>query len=135
MSVVSPGSIYIHPLHSCLNSQMSTIYLADAASGGCSELALVVITATSIAHIFTSYSVEVNVKALRTLLTKTKDAHRETVEEILPSLPNSYKSGPEFKDLPKASFLLSTYDEHSAPPRQKSSNVRLQQFKFKVEKF
>ena len=70
-------------------------------------MAFAMMTATTVAHVFTSYSAEAKVKALRKLLTQTQDAHKESIDELLlGSLPKSHENNPEFKGLRTDSILL-----------------------------
>lgn len=65
-------------------------------------------TATSMVHAYiTSSSADARVKALRELLTRTKNAHKETIDDILPHLPEIYANRADFKDMKKGSFTLS----------------------------
>jgi len=101
-----------HPLHSFLNSKMST-GLPELVSGQ-PGLLLVALSAKTVFHVFASRSAEAKVEALRKLLIKTKEAHREALYDLLPTLPPSHAKDPAFDCLSMRSFFLNRLDGHSS---------------------
>lgn len=59
---------------------------------------LVIMTATSIRHIVTSFSVEARLKGLRKLLLETEKKYEDSVDALLAEIPDAYTTRPEFSE-------------------------------------